>query len=597
MTINERVDALRKWMKAQDEEGSVKVYIVPTADPHNDEYIPQHWMCREWLTGFTGSAGIAVVTNEKALLWTDSRYWLQAEEQLKSTPFQLMKDGEDGVPTIREWLDKEAHVSNANIFMPADLATAETLKMCGLTWTNVQAALPSAFDDIWENRPSLPAESINMQTIKWTGNNTVYKLQRLKEALKEENSIENFLFNDLADIAWLLNLRGEDIPYNPVFIAFLLYNKKKNTFTLFTHAETLSQAALLQLEAAHVCTQPYDAAAAYCKENTVAFDEATIPYLLTQGENILTFRSPVSYWRALKNEAESEGFRQAMQKDGVAMVKFLRWLDENMQAGNEVTELSIDEKLTSLRAEQLGFKDLSFATIAACGPHGAIVHYEASSKTNVRLPQHGLLLLDSGAQYDSGTTDITRTIALGHLTNEERHVYTLVMKGHLRLARMHFPEGTTGIQLDLAARQDMWAEGYDFGHGTGHGVGSHLCVHEGPHQIRKNVRTCTLVPIVKGMTITDEPGIYIEGRFGVRIENTLLCTDDRTTDFGNFLQFETLTLCPYDLRPLEIAMLTNEELEQINAYHARVRQIIMPLLNDEADKLWLAKATTAIEIN
>lgn len=597
MTINERVDALRQWMKAQDEKGSVKAYIVPTADPHNDEYIPQHWMCREWITGFTGSAGTAVITADDALLWTDSRYWLQAEEQLKDTPFKLMKEGAEGVPCIGEWLREVAHIDIDNAFLPADLATINTMDACRLMWTNAHETLPSAFDSIWPDRPQLPAKPIDIQPVEWAGEEVCCKLERLKEDLKRVKHIDKFLFNDLSDIAWLLNLRGEDIPYNPVFIAFLLYNRGENKFTLFTHAETLTEAAKQQLEAAHISTQPYEAAAIYCQENEVAFDDATFSYLLTHGENFLTFSSPVEEWRSVKNEAECEGFRQAMLRDGVAMVKFLHWLDENMQAGNEVTELSVDEKLTALRAEQPGFKELSFATIAACGAHGAIVHYEADKHSNVRLPQHGLLLLDSGAQFDCGTTDITRTIALGNLTNEERHVYTLVMKGHLRLARLHFPEETTGLQLDLAARQDMWAEGYDFGHGTGHGVGSHLCVHEGPHQIRKDLRPCTLACFVKGMTITDEPGLYLEGRFGVRIENTLLCTDDRTTAFGHFLRFETLTLCPYDLRPLDISLLTNEEIEQINAYHAHVRQAIMPLLNDEADKLWLAKATTAIENN
>lgn len=596
MTITERVDALRQWMKAQEDKAHIKAYIVPTADPHNDEYIPEHWMCREWITGFTGSAGTAVITADDALLWTDSRYWLQAEEQLKDTPFRLMKDGAEGVPSIEEWLHTIASMDNQHIFMPADLAIADTLQTCGLRWTSVQAAMPSAFDSIWAERPSLPAATIDMQPVKWAGSDTNSKLKRLKDVLRTTSDATDFLFNDLSDIAWVLNLRGSDIPYNPVFVSFLLYNREADTFTLFTHGETLSQAAQLQLSAAHVSVQPYEAAAQYCKDHVIAFDEATVPYQLVQGEALNTFASPLAAWRAEKNEAECEGFRQAMLRDGVAMVKFLRWLDENMQAGNEVTELSVDERLTALRAEQAGYKELSFATIAACGAHGAIVHYEADKHTNVRLPQHGLLLLDSGAQYDCGTTDITRTIALGHLTAEERHVYTLVMKGHLRLARMHFPEGTTGLQLDLAARQDMWAEGYDFGHGTGHGVGSHLCVHEGPHQIRKNVRACTLVPFRKGMTITDEPGLYIEGRFGVRIENTLLCTTDRTTDFGHFLRFETLTLCPYDLRPLDISLLTDEEVEQINAYHARVRHTIMPLLEDEADKLWLAKATTAIAI-
>ena len=594
MTINERVGALRQWMKAQSN-ASIKAYVVPTADPHNNEYIPSHWMCREWITGFTGSAGTAVITEDEALLWTDSRYWLQAEEQLKGSPFKLMREGEEGVLSIGEWLHKEQKFTDKQIFLPPDLAIADTLQTCGIKWTSLHSNTSSAFDEIWSERPQLPAAPIDIQPLIWAGCDVHTKLQHLREVLKDESDTDYFLFNDLSDIAWVLNLRGADIPYNPVFVAYLLYSKIEDTFTLFTHIHTLNKAALQQLEGVHIATKDYNLAKSFCLHHTVAFDEATLPYTLTNGEEIHTFQSPLSKWRAVKNEAESNGFRKAMLHDGVAMVKFLRWLDENMQAGNEVTELSVDEHLTALRAEQPLYKELSFATIAACGAHGAIVHYEADQHSNVRLPQHGLLLLDSGAQYESGTTDITRTISLGFLTPEERHIYTLVLKGHLRLARMHFPEGTTGLQLDLAARQDMWAEGYDFGHGTGHGVGSHLCVHEGPHQIRKNVRACTLVPFRSGMTITDEPGLYLEGKFGVRIENTLLCVNDRNTSFGHFLKFETLTLCPYDLRPIDFSLLTNEEIEQINAYHARVRKELMPLLTNEADKLWLAKATTAIE--
>ena len=283
-----------------------------------------------------------------------------------------------------------------------------------------------------------------------------------------------------------------------------------------------------------------------------------------------------------------------MLRDGVAMVQFLRWLDEQQAAGNEVTEISVDEKLTALRAQQSGYCELSFPTIAACGAHGAIVHYEATPHTNVRLTPHGLLLLDSGAQYDCGTTDLTRTIALGHLTAEERRVYTLVLKGHLRLAHLQFPEGTTGLQLDLAARQDMWAAGYDFGHGTGHGVGSHLCVHEGPHQIRKNVRPCTLIPFEPGMTITDEPGIYVEGRFGVRIENLVVVREAEVNEYGRFLALEPLTLVPYDRDAIDLSLLSSRDVELLNAYHAKVFAAISPYLSgDELE--WLKAATEPVQ--
>ena len=335
--------------------------------------------------------------------------------------------------------------------------------------------------------------------------------------------------------------------------------------------------------------EAYESLPGYCRTHrvqasgSVCLDVPALPAAPLESE--------VARWRAVKSSAEAEGFRQAMLRDGVALVQFLRRLDEQMAAGDCPTEMEVDAQLTALRAAQPGFRELSFATIAGYAAHGAIVHYEAEPATDVRLKPEGLLLLDSGAQFDCGTTDITRTLALGPTTDEERRVYTLVLKGHLALARLRFPEGTTGLQLDTAARQPLWAEGYDFGHGTGHGVGSHLCVHEGPHQIRKNLRACTLIPFGPGLTVTDEPGIYVEGRFGVRIENVLLCQPAGETPFGRFLGFETLTLCPYDLRPLDRSLLTPEEAAQINAYHTEVRTRLLPLLTDEADRQWLRRAT------
>ncbi len=595
MTIDERVAALRGWLAELAQQGMpVDAYIVPTADPHNDEYIPSRYACREWLSGFTGSAGVAVVTADDARLWTDSRYFLQADDELKGSPFTLMREGDEGVPSVVQWLKE---IGAKRVAAPSDMITVSAAKELADNGIEVVVA-SDAFDAIWQDRPALPNGAISVHPLQYAGESVENKLVRLTQYLQTEGCSEGaYLFNDLADLAWLLNLRGSDIPYNPVFLAYLLVDLKgEASYTLFTHCETLTSEAAAQLEKAGVSCLPYEAIAETVKTlgKRLHIDPSLATLTLCNGEE-KHFCSPIEQWRAEKNPAEREGFRQAMLRDGVALVKFHRWLDERMAHGEEVTELSLDEKLTAFRAECDGFKDLSFGTIAACGAHGAIVHYEADAKSNVRLPQHGLLLLDSGAQYDCGTTDITRTVALGNLTAEERRVYTLVLKGHLRLMRMHFPEGTTGLQLDLAARQDMWAAGYDFGHGTGHGVGAHLCVHEGPLQIRKNVRGCTLVPFREGMTITDEPGIYVPGKFGVRIENTLLCVADKETDFGRFLKFEALTLCPYDLRPVDRSLLTPIEVEQINNYHLMVRRRLMPLLTDEADKVWLARTTSAIE--
>lgn len=604
MKVSERVAALRQWMATHhDGERPVGAFIVSTADPHNDEYIPSHWMCREWLTAFTGSAGTAVVTADSAALWTDSRYWLQAAEQLEGTPFQLMREGADGVPTVGEWIAAQEAFAGAQPDAPAPVVgvsvdafsarEAASLAADGVTVTD---RLSDAFDDLWTDRPAIPAEPVTVQKAEFAGETIEEKLGRLRQWTACIATSMDYLFADLADIAWVLNLRGADIPYNPVFVAYLVYRRVTDDFQLFTHVESLTAEARAQLQKAGVELAPYAEALSYCRQHTVGCDPSTATLLL-RSACTPSEPSPLAGWRSVKNAAEAEGFRRAMERDGVAMVRFLRQFEESLAAGEQLTEISVDQRLTALRAEQPGYEQLSFATIAACGPHGAIVHYEAEPETDAVLPRKSFLLLDSGAQYDCGTTDITRTIALGDLTREERLVYTLVFKGHLRLARMKFPEGTTGLQLDLAARQDLWARGYDFGHGTGHGVGAHLCVHEGPQQIRKNLRDCTLVPFRPGMTITDEPGVYVEGAFGVRIENTLLCVPAEETAFGRFLRFESLTLCPYDLRPVMRSLLTVEEVEQINQYHAEVRHRLLPLLSDEADRCWLANATRSIELD
>lgn len=599
MTVSQRVEALRTWMSRQTSPSGAPLaaYIVPTSDPHNDEYIPARWMCREWLTGFTGSAGLAVVTAGKAALWTDSRYWLQASEQLSGTPFVLMREGEPEVPTPAQWLADELQKLGGDCCAacPADMlsqALAEELAQQG---AKVESDIENAFDTLWTNRPGLPAEPVTVQPLAYTGLSVADKMDKLRNALQALPPHTDYIFNDLSDVAWALNLRGRDIPYNPVFLAYLVYAADQNRFLLFTHGETLTGEAALQLRDAGVEVHPYEEAQAFCRSHKVASDGSLTLHMSTpDGEN-LTLPSPAATLRAVKNEAEREGFRLAMLRDGVAMVKFLRRLDEQMERGEEVTELDVDEQLTALRAAQSGFEQLSFGTIAGFAAHGAIVHYEADAASNAKLQPRSFLLLDSGAQFDCGTTDITRTIPLGELSEEEVLVYTLVLQGHLALSRQHFPEGTTGLQLDLAARHAIWNKGYDFGHGTGHGVGSHLCVHEGPHQIRKNVRACTLLPLQEGMTVTNEPGVYVAGRFGVRIENVLLCVAAEETPFGRFLRFETLTLCPYDLRAVKLDLLNKEEIAQLNAYHEEVRTKLLPLLDEEADRAWLRRATEPVE--
>ncbi len=524
---------IRKWLKAE----GLDALVVPTDDPHGSEYLAEHWQCRRWLTGFTGSAGTAVVTQSEALMWTDSRYWLQAEEQLAGTEFKLMRDGVD--EDVQKWL--RAHAPNAE-------------------WSNDEL-----FDAIWTDRPALPLTTAWVMPDEVAGESAASKLESLVAYLQEKGQFDIYIC-DLAEIAWLLNIRGNDIAYNPYVISFLRV-AANGEHVLYVHEQQV-EGIKDYLSDLGISIEPYDETWAQCRENT-----------------------PVGEWKAVKNAVEQEGFRRAHLRDGVAMVRFFRRLRDEVEQGAPVTEMWVDKELTALRAQQEGFLSLSFETIAGYAEHGAIVHYEATPETDAALHASGLLLLDSGAHYDCGTTDITRTIALGTPTDEERRVYTLVLKGHLQLQAMHFPQGTTGLQLDTAARMAMWREGYDFGHGTGHGVGHVLGVHEGPVQIRKNHRQDTVRPLLAGQVITDEPGIYVSGKFGVRIENCLLCVPSASTDFGQFLAFEPLTLCPYDRNLINIGMLTPEERMWVDEYHAKVRSSLLPLLDDEADKAWLCEAT------
>lgn len=594
---------LRQWMRRE----GIAAFVVPTLDPHNSEYLDPHFATRAFLTGFDGSAGTAVVTLTRAALWTDSRYFLQAERQLAGSGFELMREGEADTPSVGEWMAAED--SSLVGWMTAATATPAFMEsLAGNSKVHFEATSADPFDEIWESRPPMTLRPIVGQPLEWAGERIGDKLQRLRSLLTAQfgtsESPTALVLNDLSEIAWLLNLRGEDIPYNPVFHAFFLLLDEGGV--LCCGSERLDAAATASLEAADIAVAAYDDILPVIEtlqaDGMAWYVPTTINLQIKQtleaGSDRITYtESPVPALRAIKNEAEIAGFRKAMERDGVAMVRFRRWLDEQHAAGTlgSLTEADIDTRLTAFRAEGENFRGLSFATIAGYAANGAIVHYEATPSTAASLAPRGLLLLDSGAQYGDGTTDITRTIALGETTEEERRVYTLVLKGHIGLSLLRFPDGTTGLQLDTAARQAMWAEGFDFGHGTGHGVGAFLCVHEGPQQIRKNLRGCTMVPFRAGMTITNEPGIYVSGRFGVRIENTLLVTDGGTTPFGRFLRFEPLTLCPIDTEPIETSLLTPAETAWLNDYHALVRRRLLPLLSDAADRAWLENATASLK--
>lgn len=592
--INQRLASLREVMKREH----LAAFIFPSTDAHQSEYVADHWLGRAWISGFNGSAGTAVVTMTSAALWTDSRYFLAAEEQLQGTEFQLMKLKIPGTPSIAEWLGKElADVSSPEVgldgWVNSYAATFELIselrKAGGITVrTNLD---PLA--EIWKDRPSIPENPVEIQPLEYAGEDATSKIQRIRKALRTYHA-DGMLVSALDDIAWTLNLRGTDVHCNPVFVSYLLIASDK--VSLFVDEAKVSAEVRAYLEAHGVSLYNYnkveDGLKEYSEYNILLDGNETSYYLwkTVKCQEIVAKTSPIPAMKAVKSEAEIAGYRRAMLRDGVAMVKFLKWLVPAVEAGGQ-TEMSIDRKLTSLRAEQEQFRDISFDTIAGYQAHGAIVHYEASAETDAPLKPEGFLLLDSGAQYQDGTTDITRTIALGPVTEEMKHIYTLVLKGHIQLELAKFPDGASGTQLDALARECMWREGLNFLHGTGHGVGSYLNVHEGPHQVRMEYMPA---PLRAGMTVTDEPGLYLAGKFGVRIENTLLIKDYMETEFGKFLQMESLTLCPIDTAPIDVDMLLPEELNWLNSYHAEVYAKLAPYL-DEEEQIWLKNATKLIK--
>ena len=592
--IELRLARLRELMKREH----LSAFIFPSTDAHQSEYVADHWRGREWISGFNGSAGTAVVTMKSAALWTDSRYFLAAEEQLEGTEYQLMRLKMEGTPTIAEWLGKELQdVQSPEVGLDGMVNSYNYVKdlsyslrkLGGITLrTNLDP-----LEQIWENRPSLPANPVEIQSLEYAGETLVSKVVRIRKSLRELHA-DGMLVSALDDIAWTLNLRGTDVHCNPVFVSYLLIESDK--VSLFVDDNKLSPEVKQYLQDNQVSLYNYNKVEkcleSYSEYNILLDGDETSYYLwkTVKCQEIVAAASPIPAMKAVKNKAEIEGYRSAMLKDGVAMVKFLKWLKPAVEAGGQ-TEISIDEKLTSLRAEQKLFRDISFDTIAGYAQHGAIVHYEATPETDVVLKPEGLILIDSGAQYQDGTTDITRTIALGAVSEEMKHIYTLVLKAHIQLELVKFPDGASGTQLDAVGRECMWREGYNFLHGTGHGVGSYLCVHEGPHQIRMEWMP---TPLRAGMTLTDEPGLYLAGKFGVRIENTVLISDYMSTEFGKFLQIEPLTLCPIDTTPIDVDMLLPEEIDWLNAYHHSVYEKLSPFL-DEEEKIWLENATKPIK--
>ena len=651
--ITRRVDSLRQWMRQHD----LTAYIFPSTDPHAGEYVPDHWKAREWISGFNGSAGTAVVTLTRAALWTDSRYWLAADEQLAATPFEVVRCSRN-VTTAEElvrWIAAEptheaAHgKEHRNVGIDGWCVTqsyAASLQYATAAANMLLLTDLEPTEELWDDRPPLPESPIEIQPLAFAGETAQSKIDRIREAVNEQGA-NAIIITQLDEIAWTLNLRGTDVHCTPLFVSWLML--LPDDAVLFADPKKITPEVADYLAGFHVRTAPYGAIVTTLQQSRelrglrfLADPDTTnnaIYELLSMIEplespalfpdnfpnalninldaaaamppSVIDAECPVARMKTQKNETEIVGFHRAMRRDGVAMVKFLRWLEEQMLARQSgvgestdlepVTEVGVDRKLTALRAEQPGFRDISFDTIAGYGPHGAIVHYEATPETDVPLQPRGLLLLDSGAQYNCGTTDITRTIALGPLTDEERRDYTLVLKGHIRLATAVFPDGASGTQLDVLARYAMWQDHKNYGHGTGHGVGSYLSVHEGPHQFRMNWMPA---PLHAGMTITIEPGIYIAGSHGCRTENTMLIVEDSDSNGQNspaangqgstWLRLEPLTLCPIDTTPIVRELMAPDEIAYLNTYHARVRESLLPLLDDAADREWLISHTAPI---
>ena len=593
MNVTDRLARLRELMRRE----KLSAFVFPSTDPHNGEYVPDHWKGREWVSGFNGSAGTVVVTGNAAALWTDSRYFIAAAQQLEGTGIELMKLKIPGTPTIAEWLGQqlidcqrpEVGIDGmVNSQASAEALIADLRSHGGITVrTNLDP-----LKTIWTDRPPIPQDLVSIHPLEYAGEDVKSKVSRIRKALRDLHA-DGMLMSALDDIAWTLNMRGTDVHCNPVFVSYLLISS--NSVTLYINKVKLSHVVMAYLQDNGVSIDDYENVDKGLKsypDYNILIDPDETCYTLARiaaCQEVVRSKSPVPALKAVKNEAEIRGYRSAMLKDGIAMVKFLKWLKPAVQAGGQ-TELSVDRKLTSLRRQQPLFRDISFDTIAGYGTHAAIVHYEATPETDIPLEPHGMILIDSGAQYQDGTTDITRTIALGPVSDYEKHVYTLVLKGHIQLAMCKFPKGAAGTQMDILARSAMWREGLNYLHGTGHGVGSYLNVHEGPHQFRMEWMPA---PFVEGMTVTDEPGIYLPDRFGVRIENTMIVEKYKTTEFGEFLQFDALTLCPIDTAPIDVSMLSDEEVEWLNCYHRRVYDAIAPHVSMD-EREWLREATKEI---
>lgn len=590
-SIKERIHALRMTFRPNN----IKVFIIPSTDPHLSEYVAPYWMSREWISGFTGSAGTAVILMDKAGLWTDSRYFLQAEKELEGSGITLYKEMLPETPSITKFLCQNLKPGES-VSIDGKMFSVQQVEQMKEDLAPYQLQV-NLFGDplknIWKNRPSMPDAPAFIYDVKYAGKSCGEKVAAIRTELKKKGVFALFL-SSLDEIAWTLNLRGSDVHCNPVIVSYLLVTQDEVVY--FISPEKITQEVNKYLQEQQVSLRKYDEAESFLNSFTgenILIDPKKTNYAIYSAINpackVVRGESPVTLLKAIRNEQEIAGIHHAMQRDGVALVKFLKWLEASVLSGKE-TELSIDRKLHEFRAAQPLYMGESFDTIAGYKEHGAIVHYSATEESDVTLQSKGFLLLDSGAQYLDGTTDITRTIALGELTEEEKTDYTLILKGHIALAMAKFPAGTRGAQLDVLARMPIWSHGMNFLHGTGHGVGHFLSVHEGPQSIRMNENPIVLQP---GMVTSNEPGVYKAGSHGIRTENLTLVCKDKEGMFGEYFKFETITLCPICKKGIIKEMLTAEEVKWFNDYHQTVYKKLSPSLNEE-EKKWLLEATKAI---
>lgn len=590
MEIKERINCLQKLMKEND----IQAYIIPTDDFHSSEYVGDYFKCREYMSGFTGSAGTLVVLEERAYLWTDGRYFLQADKQLEKTGIVLMKSGQSDVPIIEEFLKRELKEGDTIGFDGRTISKNFADKLLErIKEKNIKInGTVDLVNIIWKNRPEISKEQVWQLDIKYAGISRKEKMKKVREKM-EEAGADVFIDAALDEIAWLLNLRGNDIAYTPVFLSYMII--REDRAILCIHREVISEKIEDELKEDGIAIAEYEEIYKLADEisdkEKVLYDSGSINYNLYNSINknatIINRESPIALMKAMKNPVEVENIKKAHIKDGVAMCKFIYWLKKNVPLGN-VSEISAAEKLVEFRAQMDGFLDQSFAPIFGYGEHGAIIHYSATEETNVVMKDKGLCLIDTGAHYYDGTTDVTRTVVLGELTKEEKEAFTIVLKGNLNLANTTFVYGTTGANIDCVARRPLWEKGMDFNHGTGHGVGYILGVHEGPQNISKNSKSKT--KLEDGMIVSDEPGFYKEGKFGIRHENLLLCKKETKNKYGQFMVFDVLTMVPFDSDGIDLSLMNEDEVDYLNNYHKKVYENISPYLNEE-EKKWLKNST------